>query len=48
MDDISIAEALDTHFGYAGAVDILIAALDMHTETLHALLTEPYRVSSTD
>ena len=39
MTDTSVADALDEHFGYRGAVDILFAAAGMHAETLHALLT---------
>lgn len=41
MTDVSVADALDAHFGYRGAVDILFTAAGMHAETLHALLTTP-------
>jgi hypothetical protein len=43
IDDVTIADALDDHFGYPGAVDILFAAAGMHCEALHALLTAPRR-----
>ena len=41
MNEVSIADALDAHFGYPGAVDILFTAAGMHAETLHTLLTTP-------
>ena len=39
MTDTCVADALDEHFGYHGAVDILLTAAGMHAEALHALLT---------
>jgi len=39
MTDASVADALDGHFGYHGAVDILFTAAGMHAERLNALLT---------
>jgi len=39
IPDASVADALDEHVGYCGAVDILFAAAGMHAEILHALLT---------
>lgn len=50
MTDVSVADALDEHFGYPGAVDILFTAAGLHAETLHALLTasaEPSRKTET-
>jgi hypothetical protein len=41
IDDVSIAYALDDHFGQPGAADILFAAAGLHAETLTALLAEP-------
>jgi hypothetical protein len=41
INDVTIADALDTHFGYPGAVDLLLTAAGLHAETLHALLTAP-------
>jgi hypothetical protein len=41
INEVAIADALDAHFGYPGAVDILLTAAGMHAETLHALLTAP-------
>lgn len=41
MDDASVADALDDHFGLPGAVDILFTAAGPHAETLKALLTTP-------
>lgn len=41
MEEVAIADALDTHFGYSGAVDILFAAAGLHAEMLHSLLTAP-------
>lgn len=41
INDVSIADGLDAHFGYRGAVDILFTAVGMHAEMLHALLTAP-------
>jgi hypothetical protein len=45
MDDVSVADALDDHFGYCGAVDILFAAAGLHAETLQALLNAPAELS---
>ena len=45
INDVSVAEALDDHFGYCGAVDILLTAAGLHAETLHALLTAPAELS---
>lgn len=48
MTDASVADALDEHFGYHGAVDILFAAAGMHAETLNALLTAVPTVATKD
>ena len=45
MDDVSVADALDDHFGYSGAIDILFAAAGLHAETLQALLNAPAELS---
>lgn len=45
MDEVSVADALDEHFGYSGAVDILFAAAGLHAEMLQALLTAPAELS---
>jgi hypothetical protein len=45
MGDVFVADALDDHFGYCGAVDILFAAAGLHAETLQALLTAPAELS---
>ena len=37
--DTHVADALDGHFGYRGAVDILFTAAGLHAERLNALLT---------
>ena len=39
MTDTAVADALDEHFGYPGAVDVLFAAAGMHAAALHTLLT---------
>ena len=41
INEVSIADALDAHFGYPGAVDILFTAAGLHAEMLHTLLTAP-------
>jgi hypothetical protein len=41
MSDVTVADALDRHFGYPGAVDILFAAAGLNAEMLHALLSAP-------
>jgi len=41
MDDVSVADALDQHFGFDGAVDLLFATAGLHANTLNALLTHP-------
>ncbi|PNE43424.1 hypothetical protein [Streptomyces noursei] len=41
MDDVPVADALDNHFGFDGAVDILFTAAGLHAQTLQALLTAP-------
>ena len=41
MSDVTVADALDAHFGYPGAADILLTAAGLHAEMLHALLTAP-------
>lgn len=43
MTDVSVADALDEHFGFAGAVRLLFATASLHADTLHALLTPPNR-----
>ena len=45
INDVSVAEALDDHFGYCGAVDILLTAAGLHAETLQTLLTTPAELS---
>lgn len=41
MDDVSVADALDAHFGFDGAIDLLFATAGLHADTLNALLTHP-------
>jgi hypothetical protein len=41
MDDVTVADALDEHFGFDGAVDLLFATAGLHADTLHALLAHP-------
>ncbi|WP_116211635.1 hypothetical protein [Streptomyces olivoreticuli] len=41
IDDVSVADALDAHFGFDGAVDALFATAGLHADTLHYLLTHP-------
>ncbi|GAB3878105.1 hypothetical protein ACFYOK_00025 [Microbispora bryophytorum] len=41
MDDVSVADALDAHFGFDGVVDLLFVAAGLHADTLHVLLTAP-------
>lgn len=41
MNEVHVADALDDHFGYPGAVDILFTAAGLHAEMLHTLLTAP-------
>lgn len=41
MHDVSVAHALDEHFGFDGAIDLLFATAGLHADTLHALLTGP-------
>ncbi|MEU2835174.1 hypothetical protein ABZ667_42335 [Streptomyces lavendulae] len=41
MDDVSVADALDAHFGFDGAVDALFTTAGLHTDTLTSLLTHP-------
>jgi pyrroloquinoline quinone (PQQ) biosynthesis protein C len=41
MTDVSVADALDEHFGFASAVDLLFATAGLHADTLHALLAAP-------
>jgi hypothetical protein len=38
MDDVTVADALDDHFGYSGAVDMLFTAAGLHAQMLHTLL----------
>ncbi|MBS2963826.1 hypothetical protein KGA66_12265 [Actinocrinis puniceicyclus] len=45
MDDASAADALDDHFGFDGAVDILLTAAGLHADALQALLTAPAELS---
>ena len=49
MTDVSVADALDEHFGFDGAVDLLFATAGLHADTLHALLapTEPTKAETT-
>lgn len=49
MTDVSVADALDEHFGFDGAVDLLFATAGLHADTLHTLLapTEPTKAEST-
>jgi hypothetical protein len=39
MTDVSVADALDEHFGFDGAVDLVFTAAGLHADTLHTLLT---------
>ena len=48
MTDVSVADALDEHFGFAGAVDLLFATAGLHADTLHALLTPTEPTHRTD
>ena len=41
MDDVSVADALDAHFGCHGAVDLLFATAGAHADILNTLLTDP-------
>lgn len=41
MTDVSVADALDEHFGFDGAVNLLFATAGLHAATLNALLTNP-------
>ena len=45
IDEVSVADALDDHFGYPGAVDILFAAAGLHAQTLQAPLNAPAELS---
>jgi hypothetical protein len=49
MDDVAVADALDAHFGFDGAVDLLFATAGLHADTLHTLLapTEPTKAETT-
>jgi hypothetical protein len=48
MTDVCVADALDEHFGFDGAVDLLFATAGLHADTLHALLapTEPTKAET--
>jgi hypothetical protein len=41
IDDPCVGYALDEHYGFAGAVDFLLATAGLHADHLHALLTGP-------
>lgn len=49
MTDVSVADALDEHFGFHGAVDLVFTTAGLHADTLHALLTltEPTKAETT-
>jgi hypothetical protein len=49
MTDVSVADALDEHFGFDGAVDLLFATAGLHADMLHTLLapTAPTKAETT-
>lgn len=47
IPDASVADALDDHFGFAGAAEFLLPSAGLHADHPHVLLTAPRTTDTT-